>query len=353
MNFIYSQFLIFLFILPFLFFIGWKGIIEHKKRILRFIKTPALKKMGIKVNFKEKKLSLYLWMIIFFLIIISLSRPVGGDTEVTFKSEGKDIVVLLDISESMKVNDVNIPVGNYSDYIDTGERYGLTRFTAARKIIYDLTDYLKGERISLVAFSDESFPLSPLTNDYKMFKSFLESLDFSYSNGGSTDIKQALITAEKRFYNIEKKSGKIVFLFSDGENQNSENIINTAEELKKSNIIINTISLGMTQGSKIPESGKDIFGKQRYKTYLGSEVISKPDEELMKQLAQSSGGKYFKVEKENIAKLLFEEIKKTKSDTNYLEKSTKKTEIFQIFLLIALIFYIFDLFLPFLTYFKK
>ncbi|MBC7475950.1 MAG: VWA domain-containing protein, partial [Candidatus Sericytochromatia bacterium] len=328
-----------------LYFIGITGIKDYIKRKHLFINTIASKKLDIKDNTKKKYTSIILWLIIIFFLIIALARPQGKVTSSNIEESSNDIVIAFDISDSMKTTDANIS-GSYSDNAEIGDLNNLSRFEASKKIIKGFVKTLSNERISLVIFSDIAIPLFPLSNDYQDFNSYLNNLDFSYSSGGGTDIGNAIEISEKRFYEKNKSSAKIIILISDGEEQN-KNAVEIAKKAKENNVIIYTIGVGSKKGSKI-FLGRDPYGEPFYKTYLGQDVISQLNDKLLIDIAKITGGKYFEIKNEDISEQLFDSIEKIKSNNVRTKSNIQYEEFFQIFILLAIILIMFEIFMPFL-----
>lgn len=332
MSFKNPEYLLLLFILPLLAYISFLGIKNflYAKNIL--INTTNFKKIGLTTNLNEKYLSIFIWLLSIGLIVFSLAGPIGGEIYNEIEDTGKDIVIALDVSDSMRARDVTIS-GSYSDLAIREDLSDLSRFDASKKVIKGLIKNLKGDRVSLVAFSETAFPLSPLGNDYDSFISYLNSLDYSYLNEGGTNIDQALEISEKRFINKDKN--KLIILISDGEEHNNK-AIERAKHLSEKNIKIITIGIGSKEGSKIL-LGNDIYDEPQYKTYLGQEVITKLNDSLLKDISKITGGIYFQLGNENISPYITNFIDKDKSPSNSKEKIKTYNEYYQVFTLIALI----------------
>ncbi len=335
----------FLFLFPFiiiLFFIGIKGIFDYEERKNKFASIHLFDKLRLKDKSLQQKVSLIIWLVIFSLTIISLARPLGQQVNKEIEETGRDIVIAFDISDSMRANDLNLSA-SYAESVQVADITGITRFDGAKKIIKKIVENLNSDRVALVAFSDYAFSLAPLTNDYEIFSSFLDNLDFSFSNNGSTNIGEAIEVSAKRFNKNNKDEAKIILLISDGEDQNRD-LIEKAKQAKEKGIIIYTIGIGSNEGSKIP-LGKDIYGNEVFKTYLGDNVITKLNDKALKEISALTGGKYFQVD-DNLTNYVINEINRIKS-SNY--KSTKKPqyqELFQFFILLIFILLIIESLLP-------
>ncbi|GIW21195.1 MAG: BatB protein [Candidatus Sericytochromatia bacterium] len=287
--------------------------------VLIFLLHTYNKKFQQKINLFSKKKSHYFlikgYILIasMFFIIISLSRPLGNLKDVKYITGNKEIVITLDISSSMKAEDI------YSEDSFTQ----ISRFEAAKILINDLIEKLKDD-VSLSVFSDNYIPLTPLTQDYELIKSFLNNIDIENISGG-TNIYLAISESIKRFSNSDKE--KIIILISDGENNSDFKI-----ELPK-NIKIITIGIGSKFGAKIPE-GINIFGGKEYKTYLGRYIITELNEDTLKEIAKAGNGKYYFFENKNISKEIINYISSIKN-TNIEKEASLRNEIFFVFLIIS------------------
>jgi Ca-activated chloride channel family protein len=332
----------FLYFIPLIILLFWLAKVELKKLLIRkesFISEIVLNKI-IHKNLNQTTLknnfSIILLLLVITSILIALARPLGKEISTEIEEKGRDIVIALDISDSMLAKDVTLS-GSYSQDFSKADLVNISRFEAGKKIIKGLLKELETDRVSLVVFSDGAFTLLPLSNDYDLFNSILDNIDFNYTSGGGTDLGEAIKISMKRFSKMEKEDSKTILLLSDGEEQN-QNSIKEAETAKKAGAKIITIGLGTTEGSKIP-LGKDFYGKESYKTYMGEEVISKLNDKNLKEIAKKTGSYYFEVNNDNISEKLHNLIQEAKEKSYKTTKNTQYQEFFQIFILIALLLF--------------
>jgi Ca-activated chloride channel family protein len=317
-----------------LLFTGIKSIKSFIKRRNQFINSETYIKLKLPENTREKYISLIIILSVIALLIISLARPLGKEINKEFEGSGRDIVIALDISDSMKANDVKLS-GSYAEYIQAGDLSGLSRLDAAKKIVKGFIKLLETDRISLVSFSDDAFPLSPLTDDYDVFYSFLNSIDFSYSGNGSTNIGEAIKVAARRFKADDKSESKIIIIISDGEDHNQDTI-DQAKEAKKNNIKIFTVGVGDEKGSRIP-LGKDFYGNEIFKKYLDQDVITRLDNKSLKEISALTGGTYFQVKEEDISRDLYKQVNKVAVNKFKPVRNIEFQEFFQVFIFLAII----------------
>ena len=205
----------------------------------------------------------------FGLIVIALARPQDKNTTIERNAEGIDIVFALDISTSMKAEDLKP-----------------NRFEAARNVATDFIEKRVSDRIGLVVFARKSFTVVPPTLDYDLLKRLLGNVEMGIIEDG-TAIGMGLATAVNRLKESQAKS-KVIILLTDGQNNSGKIDPVTAADLALSyNIKIYTIGAG-TKGTAPYPVQDPIFGK-RYQN-----VKVEIDEEMLTQIANMSGGEYFR-----------------------------------------------------------
>jgi len=266
---------------------------------------------------KDFLLEGYILLLALVFIIIALSRPLGKIKNDKYVDNTKEIVIALDISSSMKSEDVSLKdLGNLP----------ISRFEAGKFLINKLLDKLEN-KVSLSVFSETVIPITPLTQDYELIRSFLNNIDTKDIQGG-TNLYLSISESIKRF--SKENKDKIIILISDGEN-NFDYKFNIPNDL-----IVITVGVGSIEGSKIPEE-MNIFGSKEYKTYLGEYVITKLNESTLKELSKK--GKYFFLNKD-ISDEIIKYISKIKS-ANIEKELNSRDEIFDIFILASFLILIF------------
>lgn len=218
------------------------------------------------------------------LMIFALARPQSSHSREQITSEGIDILLILDISGSMRAEDFKPD----------------NRLHAAKAVIHDFLDNRKNDRIGLVVFAGESFTQCPLTLDYRVLGDLLLNVEIGMLEDG-TAIGDALANATNRLRHSTTKS-KIAILLTDGEN-NAGTIdpLTAAQAAKALNIKVYTIGMGKEEGAFIPYHDP-IFGLQysRTRTYV--------DEETLKEIAEITEGRYFRATDNRKLSEIYEEI---------------------------------------------
>ena len=202
------------------------------------------------------------------LMLVALARPQRTNEKVEQWTEGIDIMLALDVSQSMEIED-----------------FEPNRLTAAKSVARDFIAGRLQDRIGLVIFSGDAYSLTPLSTDYKLLNSYLDAIDFQMIDSRGTAIGSALAVSINRMRESDSKS-KVCILISDGES-NAGNIdpITAAELAAAYNIRIYTILVG--KEGLVPY-GKDLFGRPQM-------VPNTVDETTMRKIASIGNGEFFRV----------------------------------------------------------
>ena len=222
--------------------------------------------------------------IVLALLIIILARPQLSQSLEHKLAKGIDILLVLDISESMRAEDFE----------------GANRIQTAKLVINDFLAHRENDRIGLVVFAGESFTLCPLTLDYPVLAELLSDVKLGQLEDG-TAIGDALATATHRL-RVSQSKTKIVILLTDGENNAGSIAPETAASVAESfGIKVYTIGMGKEGGARIPYADTT-FGK-RYR-----EVLTYLDENTLKLIASTTGGSYFRATDLQSLKRIYTEI---------------------------------------------
>ncbi|MCB0378120.1 MAG: VWA domain-containing protein [Bdellovibrionales bacterium] len=260
------------------------------------------------------------------LAVLALARPQKTDEKIQRNVEGIDIMMALDISHSMLIEDMKPE----------------NRLESAKKTIREFIEKRISDRIGLVVFSGESYTRVPLTLDYKILKQNLKEVETSTNIKMGTAIGVALGNAVSRLNESTAKS-RVVILLTDGENNTGLIDPQTALKIAKGyGVRIYTIGVGRDGQAQLPIYSTDVFGR-KVKRY--QPIHSKVNVDLLEQLAKETGGKFYRATNTNSLEGVFtdiDQLEKTKIEEN---KYTKYTELFYSFLFWGFIFYILGIFL--------
>ncbi len=256
-------------------------------------------------------------------VIIMLARPQFGSRLEEVKKQGVEVIIALDVSNSMLAEDIQP-----------------NRLTRAKQAISKLVDNLENDKIGLIVFAGDAYTQIPITTDYISAKMFLSTISPDMVPKQGTAIGAAINLAERSFSPGEGKS-KAIIIITDGENH-EDDPVSEAEAASKAGIVIHTIGIGSNEGVPIPVT---IGGKRDYlKDPDGATVITKLDEEILKKIAISAGGNYIRASNSNIGlDEIFSDIRKMKKDELESTMYTEYNDQFQIFAAIALFFLILEI----------
>lgn len=256
-----------------------------------------------------------------FLVFFSLLSPEKFLENQEVERKGNSIYILMDTSRSMLTKDI---------YPNRIERAKLI----AKNIIKDL----KGDKVGIIPFSDSAYIQMPLTDDYTIAENFINVIDTNLISGGGTNVYEGLVIANRSFEEV-RSDNKIVAVISDGGDYDKK----TLDFINKNNIKVFSIGIGTEKGAVIPDNKKSGFIKDENNHV----VISKLNSSFLKEMANSSGGKYYEVNNLN------DETKTFINDINSLDKNSIKNEKFSIYKKYYQLFLGFGLIFILIGYFLK
>lgn len=260
----------------------------------------------------------------FFLVgvmalLVGLARPQFGMRQVKTKREGVEIMLVLDVSNSMNAQDIKP-----------------SRLERAKLEISKLLERMRQDRIGMVLFAGRSYVQLPITNDYTTARMFLSSVNTGLIQEQGTALGEALKLASHSFSPIESV-GKAIIVISDGENH-EDDPVEVARGIADQGIHIYTVGMGSTSGVPIPEKGGGLKKDAR-----GSVVLTRLDEKTLQQVAEAGHGVYLRATSGTFgyAPILREIDALEKSEFEDLVYSSYR-EQYQIFFFIALACFVFS-----------
>ncbi len=311
-------------ILPLVLVVAWV-LWNRKKKLptLQFGSVEVLKSIKPSLRSRMMELPTLLKALALIFAIWALARPQEANTKIKKNVEGIDIVICLDVSDSMLIEDMK----------------PLNRLEAAKETINQFIEGRSSDRIGLVVFAGESFTLVPPTLDYQLIQQRVAEI----ASASSAKIKDgtalgvAMANAAGRLKDSQAKSRVMIFM-TDGENNSGTIDPETGLDIAKGyGIKVYSIGIGKDGPTRIPVYSRDIFG-QKIKTYQPFE--STVNDDLLSRMAAETGGKYYRATTEGALKKVFNDIdslEKTKIDVN---KFTNYTEKYPPYLVTAIILYL-------------
>lgn len=286
---------------------------------MRFSSTQLVKAVGSSRHSRPGQFLFALRLLALAALITALARPQMGRMNDSTDAEGIDIVVTLDLSGSMRALDLS-----------TRENI-VTRLDAAKKVVRDFIDKRPYDRIALVAFAAEAYVVSPLTLNHDWLKKNLDRLELGEIDGGGTAIGTALGASVNRLRDHESRS-RIVILLTDGEN-NSGAItpIGAAEAAKTYGVKVYTIATGQKGRVPIPEMTRDnrvLRDKEGHPIYRGRTDNSNYDEVELTEIADMTGGRFFRATEDGDLERIYDEIDALEKTTVELRSYATFSELF-------------------------
>ena len=248
------------------------------------------------------------------LTIVALARPQSSDSWSQSNTEGIDIVLSLDVSNSMHFEDFR------PDRLEASKEVA-SRFVAGRP----------NDNIGLVLFGSESYTMCPMTSDHAVVANMINSVTFDLIDGGSTAIGDGLVTAVNRIRSGQAKS-KVIILLTDGSNNSGDVSPKDAAQVAHAmGVRLYTIGVG-SKGEFETTVGYDPFGRP-----VRQKVKADIDEETLKTMAQFTGGRYFRATNKNSLAEIFDEIDKMEKTKMSVREFSRKEEEFLPFALAAIV----------------
>ena len=258
------------------------------------------------------------------LLIVAATRPQYGQQEKTVKRQGIEVMVALDISNSMLAEDV-----------------APNRLDRAKQMLSKMIDNMTDDKVGLVVFAGEAFTQLPITCDYVSAKMFLNTISPKLIPTQGTAIGAALQTAIRSFGSQESDAGRAIILITDGENH-EDDATAVAKQAQELGIQVFVIGIGKPEGSPIPVPGTNDYIKDR----SGQVVVSRLNEEMCQEIAQAGKGAYVRCDNTNTAmRALQQELDRIATTDLETTVYADYNEQYQSFLLIALLLLVIDCFI--------
>jgi Ca-activated chloride channel family protein len=267
----HPEYLYLLVIIPVLAFLQLYFQMQRKKKLQKFGNTELLSHLMPDVSFIRPAVKFYLLLLAIAAIIVTLASPQFGTKLETVKRKGIELIIALDVSNSMNATDVEP-----------------SRLDRAKLAIERLTGKLINDRIGLIVFAGEAYVQLPITTDYASARLFLSSINTDVVPTQGTAIGSAIRLASNSFSQQEDINRAIVVI-TDGENHEND-AIEAAEAAQEEGIQVYTVGMGSPDGAPIPvgPNNRGNFMKDRE----GNVIITKMNTNLLREIAQAGNGEY-------------------------------------------------------------
>lgn len=308
---IYLWMLLIIPILVLMRFIVWR---KRKRNLRKFGDPSLLKEMMPDVSKYRPTIKFCLLLSAITILIFMIARPQVGSKISHEKREGIEVLIALDISNSMLAQDV-IP----------------SRLEKSKLLIEDLVDHFTNDKVGLVVFAGDAFVQLPITNDYVSAKMFLQNINPSLITTQGTDLARAISLSQSCFTQREH-IGRAIIVITDGEDHEG-GALEAAREAYKKGISVFILGVGTSKGAPIPDGNGGYL-----KDNSGQIVLSALNEQMCQQVAKAGNGVYIHVDNTSDAQeKLNKELSKLQSGISETVVYSEYNEQFQIFGIILLL----------------
>ena len=318
-NFANSQYLLLLLLIPVFFIIQAFVLKMRVRRIRKFGDENLVRQLMPSYSKAKVWVRLTMFAIGFFFFVIGLSRPQIGAKLKEHETKGAEIMIVLDVSNSMLAED-----------------YSPNRLERAKLAISRLVDKLREDRIGLIVFAGNSFVQLPITTDYVSAKMFLNSISTESVPVQGTAIGEAINTAIRSFSAQSEKS-RAVIIITDGENHEDDPVA-AAKQAAELGVRIFTIGVGSPEGKPIPMNGELLKDKD------GNIVVTRLDEKVLQEIAAAADGVYVRAGNSEFGlNPIIEDIRRMEDEKYSSVVFEEFDEQFMYFLAIAFFFFIIEM----------
>ncbi len=264
------------------------------------------------------------WFAAITLLILAMANLQSGTEEESVTNKGSNVVIALDLSNSMLAKDI-----------------APDRLERSKKFLTNLVSKFGGDRVAFIIFAGRAYIQMPFTTDYGAFEMHLRSVNTDVIPTQGTALGEAIAVAES-MQTADDQQEKVLILLSDGEDHDSK-AVSIAKQAASNKMIIHTIGAGTTKGAPIPEKSR--AGGVSYKRdNSGNQILSRLNEDVLKEIASAGGGKYFNISDDKKAlKEIQRSIKWAAGSTGEEKIYTRYKNYFQWFLFPAILLLMLEL----------
>lgn len=296
-----------LLLLPFLAAFYLYSNYRRRKAIRKFGDPVLMAQLMPDVSKYRPDVKFWLVFAAIGLFAVLLARPQFGSKLETVKRQGVEVMIALDISNSMLAQDVQP-----------------SRLEKAKRLVAQLVDKMENDKVGMIVFAGDAFTQLPITSDYISAKMFLESINPSLISKQGTAIGAAINLATRSF-TPQEGVGRAVIVITDGENHEG-GAVEAAKAAAEKGIQVSVLGVGMPDGAPIPVEGTNDFRRDRD----GNVVVTRLNEQVCQEIAQAGDGIYVRVDNSNAAqKVIAQEINKMAKADVETQVYTEFNEQFQ------------------------
>jgi Ca-activated chloride channel family protein len=298
----------------------------RRRRLSTYAAASSMVTVGSSYSISKPRLKAVLWALAYACLIIGSANPQLGSRMEDARKEGVELMVALDVSNSMRAQDLSP-----------------NRLEHAKQAIAQLTQHLQGDRLGIVVFAGEAYVQLPITNDYDAAKLFLDQIDPSMIPTQGTAIGAAI---EKCVESFNKKSPlrKAIILMTDGENF-EDNAVDATLKALEVGIVVHAVGMGSPDGVPIPEGspGRNLGYKRDAE---GNIVVTRLNETMLQEIVAAGKGTYVRDDNSNSALgRLYESIGKMERKVYAGKVYTDYESYFQWFIFISILLFLIEMLL--------
>ncbi len=318
----------FLLAVPLWLLVVFAGLRARRRAAGKFIGEPLLGRIAYALSPSKLKWKAGMWILAWALITVALANPQVGTKLEEVKRQGIDVIVAIDVSNSMLAQDIRP-----------------SRLESAKIELQKFVSGLSGDRVGLIAFAGSAVNHCPLTTDYGAVKLLTRILDTDLVEEQGTVITEAITSAERAF-GEEEGISRVLIIITDGEDQEEE-AVQAATDAADKGIRIYTIGMGTPQGAPIPvidKTGRDAGFKR---DPSGTVVVSRLNEDLLQRISEAGGGQYLRgTQSARELESIWGDIEKMEKRELGAKQFSSFEDRFQYFVLPALLILLWEFALP-------
>lgn len=323
-----------LWLIPVLIILNWLFKKISGRKVQKAIGEKLYPFLSSSVSIKKRRIKVFLQLVVFTLFVIALARPQMGESKQEIKSEGVELMLLVDVSNSMMAEDVRP-----------------NRLEQVKAELSKMLDLMPGNKIGVIAFAGSAVLLSPLSTDPSALRMYIDSLAPTAVSTQGTEFVPALKEAEEAFNRggVGKsdtvKVTRVILIASDGENH-EKGTLEEVNRLVSQGIRVFTLAYGTEKGAPIPERDGMGFLRGYKKGSDGSTVLSTVNGEALKEIAKAGQGSFYHATFGGThVRNVVEDIDKLEKTQFESEIATQYDEKFQMFVMVGIILSLLELFL--------
>ena len=315
-NFAHPQYFYLLLLLPALVLLFLWNRRDRRKRLERYGRRSSIEPLMPEVSRYKPWIRLTLELLLLAMVIVVLARPRAGSSKTTTKVHGIEVMVAVDVSNSMNASSTDNP-------------QDVSRLQRAKMVLQKLIDRLDNNKVGLIVFAGNAYMQMPMTSDAASAKLFLNGINTNMAPTQGTAIGAAINLALNGF-SQNKKSQKAIIIITDGENF-EDDAVSAAKNAAKQGVHVNVIGVGSTTGAPIPVDGGYLTDDN------GDPVTTYLNEKMAQQIADAGDGVYISGTAADAVSTLQETLDKLAKSDLAAVSYTQHDEQFPVFATIALL----------------